>query len=261
MVIAVSALLPSGGPSPIDAEDPADGECQEQLLATRPRPASTASCPSPGPLEAAAALPAGFSEIDRAHGLANPTNVEFAADGRVFVAEKSGVIKVFDSLTDSTPTAFSDLVTTSTTSGTGGSSGSRSTQASPTRRCRRGRGSTCCTPTTTSSVARGPSAATMTAVRPHPAPPPTAAWSAPGCHASTSAGARSRAPRRSSSKTGASSTRATRSGRSGSAVMARCMPAPATGRASTRSTTASSAERSPGPRRRKTHAPTRRATG
>jgi len=32
--------------------------------------------------------------------------MEFAADGRVFVAEKSGRVKVFDSLTDTTPTLF-----------------------------------------------------------------------------------------------------------------------------------------------------------
>ena len=42
-------------------------------------------------------------------GLANPTALRFASDGRVFVAEKSGRIKVFDSLTDTTPTVFADL--------------------------------------------------------------------------------------------------------------------------------------------------------
>ena len=42
-------------------------------------------------------------------GLTNPTAVRFASDGRVFVAEKRGVIKVFDSLTDTTPTTFADL--------------------------------------------------------------------------------------------------------------------------------------------------------
>ena len=42
-------------------------------------------------------------------GLQNPTAVRFASDGRVFVAEKRGVIKVFDSLTDTTPTTFADL--------------------------------------------------------------------------------------------------------------------------------------------------------
>lgn len=42
-------------------------------------------------------------------GLVNPTVVRFSPDGRVFVAEKSGIIKVFDSLTDSTATTVADL--------------------------------------------------------------------------------------------------------------------------------------------------------
>ena len=42
-------------------------------------------------------------------GLTNPTAVRFAPDGRIFVAEKRGVIKVFDSLSDTTPTVFADL--------------------------------------------------------------------------------------------------------------------------------------------------------
>jgi Glucose / Sorbosone dehydrogenase len=37
--------------------------------------------------------------------------VRFAADGRVFVAEKSGIVKVFDGLSDSTATVFGDLRT------------------------------------------------------------------------------------------------------------------------------------------------------
>jgi glucose/arabinose dehydrogenase/PKD repeat protein len=44
-------------------------------------------------------------------GLDEPTAVQFAADGRVFVAEKSGVVKVFDSLADTSPTVFADLRT------------------------------------------------------------------------------------------------------------------------------------------------------
>ena len=44
-------------------------------------------------------------------GLTNPTVVRFASDGRVFVAEKSGLIKVFDSRRDPTPTVFADLRT------------------------------------------------------------------------------------------------------------------------------------------------------
>jgi glucose/arabinose dehydrogenase len=42
-------------------------------------------------------------------GLTNPTAVRFASDGRVFVAEKSGLIKVFDGLSDTSPTLFADL--------------------------------------------------------------------------------------------------------------------------------------------------------
>ena len=57
----------------------------------------------------AATLPAGFQEQTVLSGLINPTVVRFSSDGRIFVAEKRGVIKVFDSLTDTTPTTFADL--------------------------------------------------------------------------------------------------------------------------------------------------------
>jgi glucose/arabinose dehydrogenase len=63
------------------------------------------------PPAAAAALPAGFQEEIVFSGLSQPTAVRFAADGRVFVAEKSGIVKVFDGLTDSTATVFADLRT------------------------------------------------------------------------------------------------------------------------------------------------------
>ena len=58
-----------------------------------------------------AALPAGFQESIVFSGLDHPTTLRFAPDGRVFVAEKSGVIKVFDGLADTTPTVFADLST------------------------------------------------------------------------------------------------------------------------------------------------------
>lgn len=61
------------------------------------------------PRARASTMPAGFEESVVFSGLTNPTVVRFAADGRVFVAEKRGVIKVFDSLTDSTPDVFADL--------------------------------------------------------------------------------------------------------------------------------------------------------
>ena len=64
---------------------------------------------STSPAARAATLPAGFQESIVFSGLTNPTAVRFASDGRVFVAEKRGVIKVFDSLTDTTPDLFADL--------------------------------------------------------------------------------------------------------------------------------------------------------
>ncbi|MFG1705508.1 LamG-like jellyroll fold domain-containing protein [Nonomuraea sp. M3C6] len=60
---------------------------------------------------AAQALPAAFQKQTVFSGLNHPSNIEFASDGRVFVAEKNGLIKVFDSLTDTTPTTYADLRT------------------------------------------------------------------------------------------------------------------------------------------------------
>jgi glucose/arabinose dehydrogenase len=59
----------------------------------------------------AATMPSGFQESIVISGLTQPSVVRFASDGRVFVAEKRGVIKVFDSLTDTTPVVFADLNT------------------------------------------------------------------------------------------------------------------------------------------------------
>jgi len=53
--------------------------------------------------------PSGFQESVVFSGLSNPTAVRFSPDGRVFVAQKNGVIKVFDDLEDSTPTIFANL--------------------------------------------------------------------------------------------------------------------------------------------------------
>ena len=60
---------------------------------------------------ASAAVPSGFTEATVWSGLKNPTAVRFASDGRVFVAEKRGVIQMFDGLGDTTPTAVADLRT------------------------------------------------------------------------------------------------------------------------------------------------------
>lgn len=53
----------------------------------------------------------GFQETIAFAGLTNRTAIEFASDGRVFVAEKAGLIKVFDSITDLSPDIVADLQT------------------------------------------------------------------------------------------------------------------------------------------------------
>jgi glucose/arabinose dehydrogenase len=53
--------------------------------------------------------PSGFEEVTVLSGLTYPTVVRFSPDGRIFVAEKSGLIKVFDSFDDTTATIFADL--------------------------------------------------------------------------------------------------------------------------------------------------------
>jgi glucose/arabinose dehydrogenase len=65
----------------------------------------TASVTSP----ARAALAPGFQEVIVFAGLKKPTNVRFAPDGRIFVTEKSGIIKLFRSLSDTSPIIFADL--------------------------------------------------------------------------------------------------------------------------------------------------------
>jgi hypothetical protein len=48
----------------------------------------------PKPAEAST-LPSGFRDSVVLSGLTNPTVVQFAPDGRIFVGQKNGVIKVF----------------------------------------------------------------------------------------------------------------------------------------------------------------------
>jgi glucose/arabinose dehydrogenase len=59
----------------------------------------------------ATTLPSGFQEQIVFSGLTQPTDLEFSPDGRIFVAEKGGRIKVFDDLADTTPILFADLST------------------------------------------------------------------------------------------------------------------------------------------------------
>ena len=63
------------------------------------------------PVASAAALPPGFSESTVLSGLGQPTVVKFAADGRVFVASKNGVVHAFDDVTDATPSVYTRVNT------------------------------------------------------------------------------------------------------------------------------------------------------
>ena len=103
----------------------AAGETYEYRLCgyrTSPNPAGSAANPicfdsdrSSDPphdydrLTTVGALPPGFSETTVFSGLTYPTAVRFSPDGRVFVAEKSGLIKVFSGLADTTPETYADL--------------------------------------------------------------------------------------------------------------------------------------------------------
>jgi glucose/arabinose dehydrogenase len=89
-------------------------------LAGAPGRASSLSTPVPPPFlgdpapaapAAAAVLPAGFSDTVAFSGLSHPTALRFASDGRIFVIEKGGLLKVFDGLSDPTPTTVVDLST------------------------------------------------------------------------------------------------------------------------------------------------------
>ena len=71
--------------------------------------ATAALMPLRANVAGAAVVPAGFAEQVVFSGLDQPTDLEFAPDGRVFVAQKGGRIQVFDSLSDPTPTLFADL--------------------------------------------------------------------------------------------------------------------------------------------------------
>jgi glucose/arabinose dehydrogenase len=56
-------------------------------------------------------LPSGFQDTVVFDGLEQPTAFRFSPDGRVFVAEKGGLIKVYSGLEDKEPEVFADLRT------------------------------------------------------------------------------------------------------------------------------------------------------
>jgi glucose/arabinose dehydrogenase len=62
-------------------------------------------------LAGATTLPAGFSQTTAISGLNRPTDVEIAPNGRLFVAERSGIVKTYTSVADTTATVAADLRT------------------------------------------------------------------------------------------------------------------------------------------------------
>ena len=108
---ALAALLPIGSASGVDARGPSDDTCQDRLFEEKASTRVDCVELETGTVEATLdALPAGFTKsVVFSTGLLNPTNIEFAADGRVFVAQKNGDLKVYDNVDDPTPTAFTDL--------------------------------------------------------------------------------------------------------------------------------------------------------
>jgi glucose/arabinose dehydrogenase len=66
-----------------------------------------AAIPAPEPADAA--LPSGFTSTPVFSGLTLPTAMAFSPDGKVYVAEKSGVIKVFPNASSNNGVVFKDL--------------------------------------------------------------------------------------------------------------------------------------------------------
>ena len=62
-------------------------------------------------LAGATTLPAGFSQTTAITSLTKPMDVEVAPNGRIFVAERSGIVKTYDSIADATATVAADLRT------------------------------------------------------------------------------------------------------------------------------------------------------
>ncbi len=104
-VLISAALLTGLAPAPTTAVDPTPG-----TVADGPRLDRAGAGLSPEMTPTAFSVP-NFQETVVFSGLTQPMAVDFAADGRVFVAEKSGLIKVFANLSSPTPTIWADIRT------------------------------------------------------------------------------------------------------------------------------------------------------
>lgn len=90
-LLACALLPPRTSPTPppapvISVPTPTTEPLQETLAPSATAPASAASLPDPS----------GYAWVTVVEGLRNPLDVQNAGDGRLFVVEQSGVIRVFD---------------------------------------------------------------------------------------------------------------------------------------------------------------------
>jgi hypothetical protein len=100
--IAPRQASPGGSPRP--HRSPAPG--RPGRIRRAAHPGRRAAAATPGRRRSPAGRLLGSVLHDR---LRAPTSIQFSPDGRVFVAERAGLIKVFDSLGDPTPTVVADL--------------------------------------------------------------------------------------------------------------------------------------------------------
>ena len=96
-VLAAAGVLLMAG-APIASAASTNAGALQSAITTEPRSGTYAI-----------SLPSGFVNSTVWGGLTNPVSVRFASDGRIFVAEKSGLIKVFDDLTTPRRRIFADL--------------------------------------------------------------------------------------------------------------------------------------------------------
>ena len=101
LLVALGVALLSA--APVSAAPPPSGERGGEVLGRATRSAAPTS-PA-----VAAAVPSGFSDTAVWSGLTLPTAIAFAPGGKVFIGEKGGIVKAFDSPADPTPTQVVDL--------------------------------------------------------------------------------------------------------------------------------------------------------
>jgi glucose/arabinose dehydrogenase len=112
LLLALAAALPPA-PGPVGAVDPPQPSPQGEIFkphASVPVVVPSAPGVAPKPL-AGAVVPSGFRDELLIGGLDSPTVVQFAADGRIIVGEKSGRIKIYSSPTDTSPGVYTGLMT------------------------------------------------------------------------------------------------------------------------------------------------------